>query len=92
MISDPKQAPIKTAILLLNMGGPESAEEVHPYLKELSKIVNSLNYQYRKFLEISLHGEGRHLSSKGMKNWDNILLRVRSWKNKERELRNYLMN
>ncbi|MGB2186377.1 MAG: ferrochelatase, partial [Akkermansiaceae bacterium] len=26
---------VKTAILLLNMGGPESPEEVHPYMKEL---------------------------------------------------------
>ena len=35
MNSHSKENPPKTAILLLNMGGPESEEEVHPYLKEL---------------------------------------------------------
>jgi len=50
MISDPKQTPIKTAILLLNMGGPESADEVHPYLKELFQDRELLKLPVQKIL------------------------------------------
>ena len=52
MISDPKQTPIKTAILLLNMGGPESADEVHPYLKELFQDRELLKLPVQKILGI----------------------------------------
>ena len=50
MISDPKQTPIKTAILLLNMGGPESADQVHPYLKELFQDRELLKLPVQKIL------------------------------------------
>ena len=50
MISDPKQTPIKTAILLLHMGGPESADEVHPYLKELFQDRELLKLPVQKIL------------------------------------------
>ena len=42
--------PVKTAILLLNMGGPESAEEVHPYLKELFQDRELLKLPVQKIL------------------------------------------
>ncbi len=41
---------VKTAILLLNMGGPESAEEVHPYLKELFQDRELLKLPAQKLL------------------------------------------
>ena len=50
MISDSNNMPLKTAIHLLNMGGPESATEVHPYLKELFKDKELLKLPLRKIL------------------------------------------
>ena len=50
MISDLKTKPVKTAILLLNMGGPESADEVHPYLKELFQDRELLKLPVQKIL------------------------------------------
>lgn len=50
MISETKPSGIKTAILLLNMGGPESAEEVHPYLKELFQDRELLRLPAQKIL------------------------------------------
>ena len=40
----------KTVILLLNMGGPESPEEVHPYLKELFQDRELLRLPFQKIL------------------------------------------
>ena len=31
-------ASAKTAVILLNMGGPQNPEEVHPYLKEIFQV------------------------------------------------------
>ncbi len=50
MISDTTKKPTKTAILLLNMGGPESADEVHPYLKELFQDRELLRLPVQKIL------------------------------------------
>ena len=50
MISDSTKKPTKTAILLLNMGGPESADEVHPYLKELFQDRELLRLPVQKIL------------------------------------------
>lgn len=41
---------VKTAILLLNMGGPESPEEVHPYMKELFQDRELLKLPAQKIL------------------------------------------
>ena len=38
--------PVKTLIILLNMGGPQNKEEIHPYLKEL--------FQDRELLKLPL--------------------------------------
>ena len=50
MNSNSKENPPKTAILLLNMGGPESEEEVHPYLKELFQDKELLKLPIQKIL------------------------------------------
>ncbi|MAK46772.1 MAG: ferrochelatase [Opitutae bacterium] len=50
MISDSNTKPVKTAILLLNMGGPESASEVHPYLNELFQDKELLKLPLQKIL------------------------------------------
>ena len=43
-----KQA--KTVVILLNMGGPQSKEEVHPYLKELFQDRELLKLPFQKIL------------------------------------------
>ena len=35
MIQENNTQKIKTLIILLNMGGPQNKDEIHPYLKEL---------------------------------------------------------
>ena len=40
----------KTAVILLNMGGPQSNEEVHPYLKELFQDRELLKLPLQKIL------------------------------------------
>ena len=36
MNSNKLNHPVKTLVILLNMGGPQNKDEIHPYLKELS--------------------------------------------------------
>ena len=40
----------KTAVILLNMGGPQNPEEVHPYLKELFQDRELLKLPFQKIL------------------------------------------
>jgi len=41
---------VKTAVILLNMGGPQNNEEVHPYLKELFQDREILKLPFQKIL------------------------------------------
>ena len=40
----------KTAVILLNMGGPQNKDEVHPYLKELFQDRELLDLPFQKIL------------------------------------------
>lgn len=50
MIANKSTKSAKTAVILLNMGGPQSAEEVHPYLKELFQDRELLKLPFQKVL------------------------------------------
>ena len=43
-------ASVKTAVILLNMGGPQNPDEVHPYLKELFQDRELLKLPFQKIL------------------------------------------
>ena len=61
------------------MGGPESEEEVHPYLKELFQDKELLKLRFKKFLVISSLEEP--LIQKRYEELGQYCL-VKSWKNK----------
>ena len=42
--------PVKTLVILLNMGGPQNKDEVHPYLKELFQDREILKLPFQKVL------------------------------------------
>ena len=42
--------PINTLIILLNMGGPQNKDEIHPYLKELFQDRELLKLPFQKVL------------------------------------------
>jgi ferrochelatase len=50
MNSIQSDTPVKTLIILLNMGGPQNKEEIHPYLKELFQDRELLKLPFQKVL------------------------------------------
>ena len=44
------EIPVKTLVILLNMGGPQNKDEVHPYLKELFQDREILKLPFQKVL------------------------------------------
>ena len=50
MIKDNNTQKIKTLIILLNMGGPQNKDEIHPYLKELFQDRELLKLPMQKIL------------------------------------------
>ena len=57
--------PVKTLVILLNMGGPQNKDEVHPYLK----FLNSL---FKRYWVVTLHGDELLIFKKDMKKLVNI--------------------
>ena len=41
---------VKTLVILLNMGGPQNKDEIHPYLKELFQDRELLKLPFQKIL------------------------------------------
>ena len=64
--------PVKTLVILLNMGGPQNKDEVHPYLKELFKTVKFLNSLFKKYWVVTLRGDELLIFKKDMKKLVNI--------------------
>ena len=50
MSANDSAVPVKTAVILLNMGGPQNKDEVHPYLKELFQDRELLKLPFQKLL------------------------------------------
>ncbi|MDG1173859.1 MAG: ferrochelatase, partial [Opitutales bacterium] len=50
MNSNKPDNPAKTLVVLLNMGGPQNKEEIHPYLKELFQDRELLKLPFQKIL------------------------------------------
>ena len=50
MNSKKSDNPAKTLVVLLNMGGPQNKEEIHPYLKELFQDRELLKLPFQKIL------------------------------------------
>ena len=50
MSANDSSVPVKTAVILLNMGGPQNKDEVHPYLKELFQDRELLKLPFQKIL------------------------------------------
>ena len=50
MNSNKLDNPAKTLVVLLNMGGPQNKEEIHPYLKELFQDRELLKLPFQKIL------------------------------------------
>ena len=48
MSANDSTVPVKTAVILLNMGGPQNKDEVHPYLKELFQDRELLKLPFQK--------------------------------------------
>ena len=67
MSANQSQSPVKTAVILLNMGGPQSKDEVHPYLKELFQDRELLKLPFQKYSGILLLGEELQKYRKGMR-------------------------
>ena len=45
-----KDSSVKTLVILLNMGGPQNKDEIHPYLKELFQDRELLKLPFQKIL------------------------------------------
>ena len=50
MNSNKSEQPVKTLVILLNMGGPQNKDEIHPYLKELFQDRELLKLPFQKIL------------------------------------------
>jgi len=50
MNSNTSEKPVKTLVILLNMGGPQNKDEIHPYLKELFQDRELLKLPFQKIL------------------------------------------
>ena len=50
MNSNKLDNPAKTLVVLLNMGGPQNKDEIHPYLKELFQDRELLKLPFQKIL------------------------------------------
>ena len=50
MIQENNTQKIRTLIILLNMGGPQNKDEIHPYLKELFQDRELLKLPMQKVL------------------------------------------
>ena len=62
MIASNSETKVKTLVILLNMGGPQNKDEIHPYLKEL--------FQDRELLKLPFPKSSRafHCLEKNSKN------------------------
>ena len=52
MSANDSTVPVKTAVILLNMGGPQNKDEVHPYLKELFQDRELLKLPFLSLIHI----------------------------------------
>jgi ferrochelatase len=50
MSNDESNSSVKTLVILLNMGGPQNKDEIHPYLKELFQDRELLKLPFQKIL------------------------------------------
>ena len=50
MIASNSETKVKTLVILLNMGGPQNKDEIHPYLKELFQDRELLKLPFQKVL------------------------------------------
>ena len=50
MNSNKSEQPVKTLVILLNMGGPQNKDEIHPYLKELFQDRELLKLPFQKII------------------------------------------
>ena len=50
MIASNSETKVKTLVILLNMGGPQNKDEIHPYLKELFQDRELLKLPFLKVL------------------------------------------
>lgn len=50
MSDNKKDSSVKTLVILLNMGGPQNKDEIHPYLKELFQDRELLKLPFQKLL------------------------------------------
>ena len=80
MNSNKSEHPVKTLIILLNMGGPQNKEEIHPYLKELFQDRELLKLPFQKSLDVSLLGGERLRFKSAMKKSVNTHQPRPSWK------------
>ena len=90
MIQENNTQKIKTLIILLNMGGPQNKDEIHPYLKELFQDRELLKLPMQKILEDLSHGEELQKFRSDMKKLVSIPLRKGLWMNNVPKFQNLM--
>ena len=72
--------PVKTLVILLNMGGPQNKMKSTPISKSYSKTVKFLNSLFKRYWVVSLRGDELLIFKKDMKKLVNIRQPSELWR------------